>query len=696
MKYLWIILLLLPFGLPAQTAPDFPRIDPTAITIVRDAWGVPHIYTQTDAQAAYGLAWAHAEDDFASIQIPLLAVNGKLASVKGKNGAILDVLAFIIDPGRAVEAQWNSAFSPAFRAVLNGYTQGLNAYARAHPDEILRKDAFPVSEKDIIKGYTLALSLMTNVQFDIQRILGNSLVEDQGRGLPRGSNAIALSSRKTADGNTYLAVNSHQPLEGPFSWYEVHIESAEGWRFIGGVFPGGVTPFHGTTPNLGWAHTLNYPDLDDVYKLTMHPSEKNRYKFDGDWLALEERKLKLGVKLWWFLKFPYRRTFYWSKYGTTLKNDQGYYAIRFPANLNIRAAEQWYWMTKAQNFDEFRRALAIQGIPGINTVYADREDNIFFLSNGLFPDRDPAYEWQAVLPSDTSATLWPPDFMPLDSLVQVTNPASGYVFNFNNTPFNATAPEDNPDPANYNPTMGYITRNTARSLRFGELITQYDKLSYDDFLRIKYDQTYPARLRTNNIANLEDLLHLDPARYPDIAAAIAVLQRWNRSTEVHNRQAAVFNLALRYLLDQLEATGRMDYNNTFPEAMLVDAVRFAQKHLRKHFGALEIELGRLQVHQRGDKAYPVGGGFDILAQMVGRKYKDGKYRAWVGESYIQLLRYSRDGVEIESAHCYGASSRPESPHYTDQMEMFLRRERKPMTFDREKVFADAERVYHPE
>ena len=400
----------------AQPDPPFQPIDTENITIVRDQWGVPHIYTKTDAEAAYGLAWAHAEDDFETIQLTLLAVKGKLSAVKGKAGAILDVLAFITEADRIVETAYDTAFSPQFKAVLNGYVQGINAFAEANPKERLDKKSFPVTEKDLVKGYVLAMALMTNVQFDIQRILGNTVKEGSGRGIVKGSNGIAISRQKTTDGKTYLAVNSHQPLEGPFSWYEVHIDSEEGWQFLGGTFPGGATPFHGTNEHLGWAHTLNRPDLHDVYKLTMHPKEKNMYRFDGQWLELEEVKLKLGVKIWWFLKFPYRQTFYRSKYGITMKNKDGYYALRFPANLEIRAAEQWYWMTRAKNFTAFKKALSMQGSPGINTVYADREDNIYYISNGLFADRHPDYEWRSVLPGDTSATLWQPVFFPLDSL----------------------------------------------------------------------------------------------------------------------------------------------------------------------------------------------------------------------------------------------------------------------------------------
>ncbi len=675
----------------AQSTP----IDPGNITIVRDQWGVPHIYSKTDAEAAYGLAWAHAEDDFESIQITLLAVKGLLASVKGKDGAILDVLAFLLDTGERVEAEYEESFSPKFKAVLDGYVQGINDYAEKYPGERLHKKAFPVTTRDLIKGYTVAMALMTNVQFDVQRIFGNKVNMQTEREIARGSNAIAVSRRKTTDGKTYLAVNSHQPLEGPFSWYEVHIDTEEGWHFLGATFPGGVTPFHGTNEHLGWAHTLNHPDLSDVYQLTMHPEEKETYLFDGEWLPLEKRKLKLGVKIWWFLKFPFRQTFYRSKYGTTIKNKQGYFALRMPAALEFRAAEQWYWMTKSRNFQEFQDALAMQGSAGINTVYADREDNIYYISNGLLPKRDPSFAWKKTLPGDTSATLWAEEFYPLSELPQLQNPASGYLFNMNNTPFNATATDDNLRPVDFPAAMGYKLHDSARSLRFMKLMENYQQLSYEDFKRIKYDLKYPEPLSTINMANLERILQLDPEQFPEIREVIAALKKWDRSTDVDNRQAAIFTLAIQFLIKHLTDEGIVDQYNTLPDDTYAAALEFAQKHLRKHFKSLEIPLGELQVHVRGKEEFPIWGGYDILAQMYPVKYKKGKYRSYAGESYIQMLRYSRDGVEVETINSYGASNRPESPHYADQIPLYLKQQLKPMTLDKDKIFESAKAIYHP-
>ena len=114
--------------------------------------GVPHIYGNTDAETAYGLAWAHAEDDFQTIQEPFLAAKTLLASVKGKEGALLDAVAFLVDADGIVEEKYETDFSDSFKKVLEGYAEGLNSFAKAHPKEILHPDLFPIEAKNIIKG----------------------------------------------------------------------------------------------------------------------------------------------------------------------------------------------------------------------------------------------------------------------------------------------------------------------------------------------------------------------------------------------------------------------------------------------------------------------------------------------------------------------------------------------------------------
>ncbi len=670
------------------------QVNPLHVEIVRDQWGVPHIYGKTDADAVYGLAWASCEDDFATIQKMLLAVKGRLAEADGKGGAVLDFLAFISGAEEVVDTAYENSFSPAYKKILDAYAQGLNEYAKTHPEELLRLGLFPVTPKDIVAQYVVTNMLLTGVYLDVQKVfLG--LIKNYETNLPSGSNAFAFNSSRTAEGKTYLAVNSHQPLEGLFSWYEVHMVSEEGMNILGGTFPGGMSVFHGTNENLGWACTLNNPNLGDVYKLQMNPKNHLQYWFDGHWETLQVRKKTVKVKLG-AIRIPITKTFYWSKYGTTVKNKDGYYSLRFPANMDIRSCEQLYHLNKARNFAEWQNIMRGRAFPGVNFIYADRDDNIFYVSNGQFPYRNPKYNWQKVLPGNTSETLWPAVFLPFDSLPQVLNPRSGYIVNTNNSPFEATGEGDNASPHQYPAQHGFgMEGRNNRSIMAHYLIGKQPKLTYADFKRIKYDEQYNDSMYNHGLANASILFELDPKKYPDIADAIQVISKWNCMSDAGNMQAALITFAMYPLIDKITARGTNYEPNSFTEKEYAQALRSSKRHMLKHFGSLSVPFGKVQKHVRGNKELPVGGMPEVLAATITQPYKNGMRKTFVGESYIQLVRYSKQGVEVETVHAFGASSKPDSPHYNDQMEMFVNKQLKPMSLSREKVYSDAERIYHP-
>lgn len=669
------------------------QVNPAEVDIVRDKWGVPHIFGKTDAATTYGLAWATCEDDFVTVQKMLLTVNGRLAEVDGKNGAILDYLTFISGAMDIVDTAYDGAFTAGFKKVIEAYAQGLNDYAAAHPLELLRPNLFPVHPKEIVAQYVVTNMLLTDVYLDVQKIfLGD--IKNYEVNLPNGSNAFAFNSTRTQDGKTYLVVNSHQPLESLFSWYEAHLVSDEGLNILGGTFPGGMSIFHGTTPNLGWACTLNQPDLSDVYKLQMNPANHLQYWFDGHWETLEVRKKTVKVKLG-AIRIPIIKTFYWSKYGTTLKNKDGYYSLRFPANLDIRCCEQLYHLNKAKNFTEWRDIMRQTHFPGINFIYADKNDTIFYVSNGQFAHRDPAYNWSKVLPGNTSKTLWAPDFYPFDSLPQVLNPSAGYLLNTNNSCFDVTGQGSNPISSNYNPTFGFGNHRNNRSIMAHYLIGKYNKLSYEDIKLVKYNTAFNDSFYHYALPNTKMIFGMKPEKYPDIADALRVMQRWNKQTDVNNREAAMVIFSMYPIIDKISARGTMYEENVFTEREFVQAIKQGKRHLLKHFGTLTPALGQTQKHVRGKVEMAIGGMPEVLAANVTQPYKNGMRRTYVGESYIQIVRYTPNGAEVETVNAYGASNKPDSPHYTDQMQMFVDHQLKPMTLNKEEIYRAAETVYHP-
>ena len=668
----------------------FSQINPDKIDIVRDEFGVPHIFAKTDAEVAYGLAWAHAEDDFETIQIGYLAGNNLLSKHVGNIGLGADFISQFIGSEDLFDSKYNSDISSEYKNIVKAYALGLNSYAREHPDEVFVEDLFPVNEKKMMRYAQLQLFISSNGDKWVSNIIDNKLSYDFSKEEQyKGSNTFAFNSTKTKDGSTSLAINTHQPLDGPVSWYEAHLCSEEGTNILGALFAGTPNILIGTNENLAWAHTVNQPDKTDVFALEMHPDKKLQYRVDGTYLKLEEKKAKLRFKL---LGIPLsiKKKFYKSIYGPTLKNKSGFYSVRTPALFEIRALEQWWRMNKAKNFTEFYKVLKMKALPGYNIGYADKNDTIFYISNGLIPKRAKNYDWASVVPGNTKKTLWTESYE-IEELPQVVQPKSGYFYNANHTPFKSSAEDDNPDPTHFDQNMGFETYDNNRSTRLKQLIDQYEKLDYDDFKRIKYDHQYP-RPYTFNWMDIHYLELLDAKKYPDIEMLIERLQTWDRKANNNSLGAGTF--AVFY--DQLRPFySKLPEPKIFPASYIIKALRNTKKYLLKYFNTTDVKLGDYQKLVRGGKELPIFGLPDVITAMSSRPYKDGKVKVVSGESYIELIRFTDKGPEIESVISYGSSDRPDSKHYDDQMEMYANFKTKKMTLNKESIYKNAKSIYNP-
>ena len=662
------------------------QINPSNITIARDSFGVPHIFAPSDPETAYGLAWAHAEDDFATLQLVVLSGQARLGAVLGKKGAEADYVVNLLRCRKIVEERWNT-LSPDFIRLVQGYLAGLNAYAKAHPKEIKYKKAFPVSEIDYMTAVIFSIAIFCGVDNVLTEILGERVATIPGFD-SRGSNAFAFHPSKTSTGEAFLAINAHQPLEGPTAFYEAHLQSDEGWNMLGGLLPGSCVILHGTNENLGWAHTVNYPDKIDVYQLQMNPDNNNQYKFDNEWVDLEVQKAKLRVK---GVPVTINRNIHWSKYGATIKTKKGVFAIRLPAMMDIRAMEEWYRMNRARNFSEFYGALSMMSLPMFNIMYADRFDTIFYISNAKLPHRnpDPQYNWKSTLPGNTSATLWS-TFKPIDSLPQYVNPLPGYLYNANHSPFLATETKYNLPANKFDRNDGFELAHNNRSKRVTELMNGIDKIDYETFRKIKFDQQLPQQLQY--IYDIDSLLRLDPNSYPDIKDIIINLQQWDRKATVDSKGAAVFLLLFYYATDRL--SGRSPGQLTINES--VAACRWVRGYMLQYFGKTDLALGDIQKLVRGDDARPAWGIPDVLTAAFSAPYRNGMRKVTSGEAYICLVRYPKNAPPlIETINTFGSSSDPASPHYKDQMTMFQKQQTKKMTLDKQSVLGSAKKIYHP-
>ncbi len=663
------------------------KINPANIDIVRDSFGVPHIFAKTDAEVAYGLAWAEAEDDFKSMQEVILPAKNLMASVMGKKGAAGDYAFALFRCKEITEEKWYT-LTPAFLKLINGYLQGLNTYAKKHPEEILHKGIFPVTAKEYISSSVFALTIFNGADKALIRIFNNSEWE-----LPelnkKGSNSSAISAAKTTTGEAYLLINAHQPNTGPQSFYEAHLCSEEGLNITGGLLAGGPCILHGVNEYLGWAHTVNFCDRLDEYQLEMNPVNALQYKFDGQWIDLEVKTIKLKIK---GIPINVKRKVYWSKYGATMKNHQGFFSMRLGANMKIGVLDQWYQMNKAKNFTEFYAALNRQELSMFNIMYADRYDTIFYINNALLPVRDasPEYNWKQTVPGNTSKTLWT-TFRPENELPQYINPASGFLFNTNHSPFLATAPADNLKASAFAKTDGWEEYNLNRSERFMELFPQNEKLTYEKFKQIKFDKKLPANLQYP--FQFDSLYNLNEKDYPQLANLITTFKNWNKRGDADNKGAAVFLL----IYEHLKATLPDRTPRYLTKQESIGAFTYASNYMQTNFGRIDLTLGELQVLERGGKEWPLGGFPDLLSPQWTEPLANGKLKSIGGDGLIMFVRFQKQGLpKIETINTYGASAKPGNKHFNDQVEMYLKQQTKTMTLDKATVYKNAERVYHPE
>jgi penicillin amidase/acyl-homoserine-lactone acylase len=668
------------------------------VRILRDTWGVPHVFGKTDADAAFGLAYAHAEDDFATIQGTLLAARGRLASVQGQAGAANDYMVGLLRIRETVDKQYATDLSPDVRKVCEAYAEGLNLYASLHPTEVWPY-AFPARGQDVVAGFIHKLPLFFGLDRTLRDLFGparRAAVSVKGPATtaaaeapaesPYGSNAFAVGPARSADGFTRLAVNSHQPWDGPVAWYEASVRSEEGWDMTGGIFPGTPVILHGIGPRLGWAHTVNKPDLVDVYVLEINPRNPNQYRFEGEWRDLEVEDVPIDVKVWGRFHWTFHREALWSVQGPVVRRPHGTYAIRFAGMGDIRAVEQWFRMNKAQSRDEWQAAMRLQAVPMFNTVYADAQGHIGYVYNARIPRRAEGYDWLQYLPGDTKETLWT-DYLPYDQLPQVWSPASGVVLSSNSSPFAATLGPGNPEPSAFPKSAGIETYLTNRARRLLELFGQDNAITASAFDRIKYDTRYSAE--SNVVRRLRALIGGPPPQDPLAREGIDLLRRWDFGTDIGNPAAALGLMTLRPRDDdQLPTVSRGD---------LVLRLEESARRLQERFGRLDVPFGEVHRLRRGELDLPVGGGPDTLRAIFARESTDGRYVASSGDSHILMATWDREGqLTARSITPYGSATLDRrSKHFADQAELFARGELKPVWRTEAEVRAHLEREYVP-
>ena len=674
--------------------------------IARDRFGVPHIFGKTDPDVAYGVAYAHAEDDFATLQEAVAMTRGRLGAMSGADGAKVDYTLALLGARETAHRDYDK--QPAdIRALLDAYASGLNAYARRHPEEVRLSKLFPANGEDIATGFVLRTPFFFGLDQTLGALTGDKPLprEDAGatpdspdptalpatgEAMPNGSNAFVVAPKRSADGFTRVVSNSHQPWKGPVAWYELSVQSGTGWHFSGATFPGVPFPVMGHNETLGWTNTVNRPDLTDVYKLVTN-ADGTQYRFDGKWLPLETKRVWLKVAFGPFV-LPIPKMAYRAVQGPVVVNKSGAYAIRYAGADQLRMVEEYYRLTRARNLAEWQKALAIQGVPATNFLYGDAQGNIAYVYNASFPNRKPGFDYKRLLPGDTSRDL-AAGTVPFAQVPQNVNPASGFLVNANNTPFQAAGAGSELKPADYSPLLGIETDTTNRGTRAVELMGQDSSISAADLDRIKYD-TGVSRLSWA-ARWYRDVAAIDPKGDAQLAKAVALLKAWNWDFDGKHSGQALAAILLR--------TGQKWHYQRRPELDPRDALAKAATYLQTHFGTLDPPLGtvlRLR-HGAPDKNgvdLPLDGAPDVLrAASTWTEADDGRLVVNHGDSFIMFMEWDKKGrVASQSIQPYGAATtRPDSPHYSDQAALFVAHKTKPVHFWRNDLRRNVERVYRP-
>ncbi len=677
----------------AEHVPDFSaslkRADQYEVKIIRDKWGVPHVIGKTDADVAYGLAYAHAEDDFKTIEQVILAARGKLASVEGIKAAPNDYYVHLTKIWEGMDERFVK-LDPELQSLCQGYADGLNLYASRNRD-LLIPSIWPAKPQDLIAGFVHKLPLFIGLHRDIGRLMKpsdkpqkNASVLNPG-GAPVGSNFLAVSPSRSADQATRVCINTHQPWTGPVSWYEAHLVTDKN-NVYGGLFPGSPVILSGHNENITWGHTVNQPDLVDIFELEINPNNKNQYKVDGKWLELEQRVAPIEVKLIKDYRLTVKRELLYSIFGPSMRVGEKVYAIRYGGMDQFRQLEQWWRMGRAKNLGEFKEAMRVQALSMFNTGYADKEGNIFYVYNGLIPKRALGHDWSGTLEGNRRDLIWD-EYIPFDDLPQVENPAAGFLQNCNSNPFQTTLGDGNPDEEKFDPSCGIEKEMTNRARRALELFGGDKEITREEFFAYKYDKSYAAKSNFRKvIGNFIDTVKLADA---ELQEELELIRDWDGSFDKANRSAALVLMTFRPRSNAVKLK--------FNQDKFLENLRETSKALRKNFGRVDVEWGKVNRLVRGVESFPLGGASDTLRAIYGEPQKDGTLSAKAGDCFIQFVEWDKNGkLQSWAIHQFGSATvDSKSPHYSDQSPLFSEEKERRTWFKREEVLANAKRVYKP-
>jgi acyl-homoserine-lactone acylase len=703
----------LPAELPVQQRQSPARDLWQQVEIIRTAHGVPHIRAENLRAAGYALAWLQSEDYGPRTAMDVLEASGQMARISGHDSIEQDFLAL---RGRSRAIQTYHLLDQETRDVYDGFAAGVNRYITLHPEE------FPTNMPTDFSGYDVAtLDIGGPSNRKARAFLAKLLPPPVPEG-PRGpannegvtpngegSNAWAFAPSRTKSGKAILLRNPH--LAWTAGYYEAHMTVPGVVDFYGDFRIGG--PFAvigGFNRYLGWSTTNNSQDLAEVYALDVDPKVTDHYLFDGASLPLTRELLTV----------PFRngegvstetREFWTTPLGPVIHRADGkIYIVKTGGDGEFRAGEQFLRMMRATSLAEWKEAMKIRARITSNFTYADRAGNIYFVWNAALPLLPHPTGGDAIAtPAHETRDVWT-RYVPFESLPQVLNPRGGYIHNENDSPHftNVRGPIDltNAYPNFEKPDL------SLRSQLAIELIGGDNKLSLEDVVRLKhsYRMLLADRVKPDLIAAVKATKLTG-----DVAAAIAMLERWNNTAAPDSKGAALFELwwahysgirpPERVVLPDEKRFARVwtasDPLNTprglADPARAVESFSWAIQETARRYGSWDVAWGDVHRVRRGNVDVPVGGcpsSLGCFRALGFTRDADGKLSASGGDGWILAVEFG-DVPRAYSVLAYGESRRPDSPWFADQAEMFARGELKKVAFTEADVNAQTVVRYHP-
>ena len=724
--FLSLLLIITGFAATAQkfTPLELARWQQQArqVQIVRDTYGVPHISGKTDADAVFGLLYSQCEDDFDRLETNYLDAMGRLAEVDGEKELYHDLRARLFMDTLQAAAVYRKA-PPEFQKLLNAFADGTNYYLATHPavhPRLLRRFQpwMPLmfSEGSIGGNVSVVSTERLKAFYGAKK---SSSWQDNGFRRPDdiGSNGFAIGPAKSASGHALLLINPHTSF---YFRSEVQMTSQQGLNAYGAVTWGQFFIYQGFNQHCGWMHTSSSADSMDEYLETVEKKGNAYfYQYAGKLRAVVAQQITL----------PYRDgsrllrksfTVYRTHHGPIVgqQTDRQWVAVRM-MNEPLAALQQSYLRTKASGYAGFQAVMKLNGNASNNTVFADDQGNTAYWHGNFMPKRDPKFDWSQPVDGSTAATEWR-GFHAVGELVQVHNPASGFIQNCNSTPFTVSG-VSSPGKAQY-PTYMAPDAENYRGLNAVRVLSAKPVFTLDTLIAAAndphlaaFDDLIPALLTAYQPTSVEK------AAAPATEEAIGLLRTWNRGYS----QTSVAQTVAIYWAERLLAKARSRMPSAQPQLDYIAFVRAAVAttspaekttalaeaidDLTRDFGTWKKPWGEVNRYQRltghvaetyddQQPSRPVAftsAVWGSLASFKARAYPGTKKRYGdVGNSFVAVVEFG-PRVTARSVMTGGQSSRPGTPHFVDQADLYCNGRFKEVRFYPEDVKAHAEKTYHP-